>query len=418
MRAVTFNLTLSSYRIGRTLGRWSRAARFGGLSKVRLVDVTDGPLPADDWVRVEVLQAGISDTDLARLRFDESAALEPFGSYPAVLGHEILGRVVETGPAVRGLDIGRRVVVDPVISCTTRGFPADDRCRSCEAGRPATCERMGEEGALQVDGRPLRPGASLGRHADLPGGWSERVLAHQSQVFPVDDGLSDKAAVLIEPLARAMHAVLGMRPLGDGPALVIGSGPVALGTVWALRAVGYEGEIVAQVEHDHETELGVAFGADAVISSKEEARQTLVDTGARAYMPIVGHEIFAGGGFPLIFDCAGRGHTLAQALRFAAPQARLATPGRASERPELDLTSLWARELDLRGFVGYGSEEWRGVRRHTFEITHDLLLETARPVDRMVTHVYPLKDYGRALSTTEKRRHTESIKVLLDPGLA
>ncbi|MDZ7781144.1 MAG: zinc-binding dehydrogenase [Gemmatimonadota bacterium] len=417
MRAVTFDLTLQRYRIGRILGRWSEAARFGGFSGLRLADVPEHPLPADDWVRVEVLKAGISSTDLARLRFDTSAALEPFGLYPATLGHEILGRVVETGPAVRGLDVGRRVVVDPVISCTARGFAAGEGCPSCALGRPATCERAGEEGALEVDGRPLRPGASLGRHPDLPGGWSERLLAHQTQVFPVDEGLSDKEAVLIEPLATGMHAVLGVRPLGPGPVLVIGSGPIALGTVWALRAAGYEGEIVAQSEHGHEARLAGALGADTVVSPGDEARQALVETGARAYMPIVGDEVFAGGGFPLIFDCVGRGGTIAQALRYAAPRGRVVMLGCAAEVPELDLTFLWARELDFKGFVGYGVEEWRGHERHTFEVTHDLLLETASPVDRVVTHVYPLSEYRQALSTAEKRRHTESLKVLLDPGL-
>jgi len=416
MRAVTFNVTVPSYLVGRSLGRVTEAALFGGLSGVRYQDVSEAPLPGDDWVRVEVLKAGICGTDIGTLSLEASPAMEPFGSFPAVLGHEILGRVVEVGPGVRRVEKGMRVVVDPMISCVTRGYAADDLCPSCREGLHCTCERAGDEGVAEVGGRKLARGVTVGFHRDLPGGWSERVLAHEEQVFPVDDSLSDHTAVLIEPLAVGMHAVLGMRPLGSGPVLVIGSGPIALGTIWSLRAVGYAGTIVAQIKRGHEADIARALGADSIVAPGDEARQALVDTGAQGYMPLVGDEVFAGGGFPLLFDCVGSGQSLKQALRFAAPRARVVMLGCAAELKKLDLTFVWARELDIKGFVGYGREEWRGSRMHTFQVTHDLLLETRPPVDRMVTHVFPLSEYRQALSTAANRRKTGSIKVLLAPG--
>jgi len=69
----------------------------------------------------------------------------------------------------------------------------------------------------------------------------------------------------------------------------------------------------------------------------------------------------------------------------------------------------------VKGYVCYGIEEWRGERKHTFQITHDMLVETAAPVQEMVTHVYPLAQYQQALSTAATRSKTGSIKVLLDP---
>lgn len=418
MRAVTFNVTVPSYLVGRSLGRVTEAARFGGLSGVRFQDVAEVPLPGDSWVRVEVLRAGICGTDIGTLALEASPVMEPFGSFPAVLGHEILGRVVEVGPAVRRVEPGMRVVVDPMISCTTRGYARGDACRSCGEGRHCTCERAGDEGPTEVGGRNLSRGVTMGFHRDLPGGWSERVLAHEEQVFPVADAMSDHTAVLIEPLAVGMHAVLGMAPLGDGPVLVIGSGPIALGTIWALRAVGFTGRIVAQIKRGHEADIARALGADQIVGPGDEARQALVDTGAQGYMPLVGDEVFAGGGFPLVFDCVGSGQTLKQALRFASPRARVVMLGCAAELKKLDLTFVWARELEVKGFVGYGRETWRGGHAHTFQITHDLLLETRPPVERMVTHVFPLSEYRQALSTAANRRKTGSIKVLLDPGAA
>jgi L-iditol 2-dehydrogenase len=132
-------------------------------------------------------------------------------------------------------------------------------------------------------------------------------------------------------------------------------------------------------------------------------------------MPIIGDEVYSGGGFPLILDCVGSGETVKQSLRYAAPRGKIVMLGCAAEIKKLDLTFVWARELQIQGHVVYGQEDWRGGRRHTFEITHDLLLETGAPVERMVTHVFPLEQYRDALSAAANRRRSGAIKVLLDP---
>jgi threonine dehydrogenase-like Zn-dependent dehydrogenase len=151
------------------------------------------------------------------------------------------------------------------------------------------------------------------------------------------------------------------------------------------------------------------------VSPGDEARDALVGTGAQAYMPIVGDEVYAGGGFPLIFDCVGSGDTIKQGLRYASVRGRIVLLGCAAEIPKLDLTFVWANELAIKGFQCYGDEEWRGGIEHTFQITHDMLLETGAPVEEMVTHVFPLSQYRDALSTAANRRKTGSVKVLLDP---
>jgi threonine dehydrogenase-like Zn-dependent dehydrogenase len=296
-----------------------------------------------------------------------------------------------------------------------RGFTEDGQCASCAAGLPNTCGHAGDEGALEIDGHPLARGTTVGYHADIPGGWGERTIAHESQLFPVDDALDDRTAVLIEPVSVGMHAALGMRPWGEGPVLVIGSGPIALGTIWSLRAAGFQGEILSQIKRGHEAKLALRFGASGTVSPGDEARQALVDTGAQAYMPILGDEVYAGGGFPLIFDCVGSGETIEQSLRYAAPRGRIVMLGCAAELKKLDLTFIWAHELNVRGFVCYGREEWRGGSAHTFQVTHDLLLESRAPLADMVTHVFPLHQFRDALVTAADRRGTGSIKVLLDP---
>ncbi len=416
MRALNFNVTLGGFARARTLGRFFEAATFGPLSNLRMETIPAPELRGPEWVRLEVLACGICGTDLANLSYSASPALEPFGSFPAVPGHEILARVVEVGPGVDRVRVGHRVVVDPMISCRVRGYPPEEECLSCRAGRHSTCELAGEEGPAEEGERGLRRGLTIGYHADLPGGWGEEIVAHQSQLFPVPSGVSDRAAVLVEPLAIGMHAVLNGGPEHpEDDVLVIGSGPIALGTIWALRASGFHGSIVGQTKRDHEADLARLMGADEVVKPGVEARQVLVETGAMAYQPIVGEEVFSGGGFPLVFDCVGNQGSLTQALRFTAPRGRTVMLGCAAEMRKLDLTFLWARELELKGFVGYGREEWRGERRHTFDVVLECLVEGHAPVEELVTHAFSLEDYRDGLSAAANHRRSEAVKVILRP---
>jgi threonine dehydrogenase-like Zn-dependent dehydrogenase len=393
----------------------SESAVFGALSGLRLAERPEPEIPGPEWVRLKVLACGICGTDLGNLTYEASPLLEPFGSFPAVPGHEVLAQVEAVGAAVRGVAPGDRVVVDPMISCRVRGHPPDASCPSCLDGHHSTCELAGEEGRVQVGGRPLRRGLTIGYHADLPGGWGERMIAHETQLFRVGPALSAKAAVLVEPLSIAVHALLRVPPRDGEEVFVIGSGPIAFGAIWALRALGFEGTVVAQTKRDAEGELARALGASEVVRPGNEARDALVGTGAQAYQPIVGPEVFAGGGFPYVLDCVGSAGSLAQALSFASPRGRVIVLGCAAQVRRLDLTLLWARELEARGFVGYGRESWRGEKLHTFEVTGRLVAETGLPVERMVTHHFPLREFRAALSAAANRKRSGAVKVVLTP---
>lgn len=414
MRAVTFDVSVPRYVIGRSLGRLTDAAVFGPPSGVRLSEIDLPPLPGPRWVDLEVMAGGICGTDIGTLTFGVSPILEPFGSFPAVLGHEILARVARVGPAVEGVVVGQRVAVDPLVSCQVRGYEDDDWCAACRAGRPAGCDRGGEVGRTRIGGRPLAPGLTLGYHRDLPGSWGERLLAHESQLVPVDERLPDAVAVLIEPLSVAVHAVLRTPPPLDAQVLVIGSGPIALATVWALRALGHDGVLVAQAKRPRERALALALGASDVTAPRD-ADALLRRTGARAYRPMIGPEVYAGGGFTTVYDCVGSRASLDQALRYAATRGTIVLLGCAGKVRALDLTLVWARELDVRGVAGYGLEAWGGEALHTFTLTQRLLVATEAPVADMITHTYPLDRYRTALSAARRRRVSGAIKVVLTP---
>ncbi len=415
MKAVRFEFSLPRYVVGKALGGFTSSVTLGALSALKLREVPEPALPGPAWARLRVLAAGICGTDISTFTYHTSPLLEPFASFPCIPGHEVLARVEEVGPQVRGVAPGDQVVVDPMLSCRHRGYPDKEVCPSCRAGYPSTCGNAGEDGPLVLDGQPLSRGFTIGYHRHLPGGWGEIMVAHQDQLFRVPEEVGEKGGVLVEPLSIGLHAALNTPAHRDEPILVIGSGPIAMGAAWALRASGFTGEVVVQAKRSGEAKVARSLGASQVIRPGDDARDAMVATGARAYQPIIGPEVYAGGGFPLIYDCVGSPGSLDQALRYMAPRGRIVLLGCAGQLRKVDLTFLWAKEVEVKGFLGYGTERWEGEERHTFQVTMEALRERTYPVEDLVTHVYPLGQFRDALRAAANRRRSGAMKVVLKP---
>ena len=82
MRAITFNVSVPGFLLGKGLGGMTESALFGGLSGVRLRELPEPSLPGDHWVKLDVLAAGICGTDLEMTR-----GYLPFAG---ILGHEFV----------------------------------------------------------------------------------------------------------------------------------------------------------------------------------------------------------------------------------------------------------------------------------------------------------------------------------------
>jgi threonine dehydrogenase-like Zn-dependent dehydrogenase len=362
-------------------------------------------LPGPEWVRLTPLLSGICGSDLSMLTGRTSAILSPFSSFPAILGHEVVAVVAEAGPAA-GVEAGQRVVIDPVISCVVRGL---DPCVGCLAGTPALCRRATEG--------TLAPGMLIGFCRDLPGGWSDGMLAHASQLHPVPAGLSDEAAALAEPLACGLHAVLTHPPESGERALVVGGGTIGLGTLLALRMAAPATEVTMVVRHRLQVELATRLGAQHVVVDRGgdgARRAALEQAGAREHPALAGAPTMTGG-FELVYDCVGTAGSLDAALRATAPRGHLALIGSVSIVEGLDLTLAWARELRISGNYVYGREPSVAGQPHT--IAHLLRLlatEGAPDVSPLVTHRFALADWRAALRTAMGRGRAASVKVVFD----
>ena len=106
---------------------------------LRLTQLPEPRIPKTSWVRIRPSLSGICGSDLATISGKSSIYLSAFTSFPFVPGHEVVGRVIETGADVSGVAVGERVVLEPALGCSVRGF--QDLCRPCHDGNYSTCER-------------------------------------------------------------------------------------------------------------------------------------------------------------------------------------------------------------------------------------------------------------------------------------
>src|SRR5204862_3418154 len=112
-------------------------------------------------------------------------------------------------------------------------------------------------------------GLQTGYCADTGGGWGKMLVAHRSQLHPVPDRMSDARAVLVEPLACAIHAVLRARPEPGASVLIVGAGTVGILSLLALRELTQAGRVLVVAKHPRQRELALECGATNVIAPRD-----------------------------------------------------------------------------------------------------------------------------------------------------
>ena len=394
------DLSIPRIAATRALGRLSPAAYFGPTSPLHLATLPDPPLPAPDWVRVRNRLCGICGSDLHQIFVDADLDVAPL-ALPAhrriYLGHEMVGVVTEAGPGVQGWRVGDRVVRwGRGHDCVARGDPAP--CPACRRGQRVLCERASEAAA----------------HEAVGGGFGEGFVTPASTLVPVPDDVPDEAAIFAEPAAVALHAASRRLPQPGERVLVLGCGPIGFLLVQALRTFQPECHLTALAQFDWQADLATSLGADDAILTRQEVYAAVAQrTGAKLYRGRGGNRMLMGG-FDLVFDVVGTGATLTDALRWTRAGGAVVLVGALLHRLRVDLTPVWYQEVTLIGAVGHGQSVWQGETRPDFELALRWMQTGQLKTAPLLTHVFPLAEYRRALATAVDKGRYRSVKVAFD----
>jgi len=163
------------------------------------------PVLKPDHAIIKVKRIGICGTDLHAFE-----GTQPYFNYPRVLGHELSGELVEFDNAP-GFYINEKVTFIPYFNC--------GHCIACRMGNTNCCVNM------QV----------CGVHVD--GGMTEYLMV-PSHTLIHGEGLGFEELALVEPLAIGAHGVRRAAIAPGEYVLVIGAGPIGLGTMEFARIAG------------------------------------------------------------------------------------------------------------------------------------------------------------------------------------
>jgi 2-desacetyl-2-hydroxyethyl bacteriochlorophyllide A dehydrogenase len=166
---------------------------------------TTKPILEKDQAIIQIKRVGICGTDLHAFE-----GTQPFFNYPRILGHELAGELVEIAEDSE-FKIGEAVTFIPYYNCGT--------CVACSADKPNCCVSM------QV----------CGVHVD--GGMRE-FLSVPARTLLHGEGLSFDELALVEPLAIGAHGIRRAGVTAGENVLVIGAGPIGLGTMEFARIAG------------------------------------------------------------------------------------------------------------------------------------------------------------------------------------
>lgn len=404
MKAIQFNFTIPRYALGLSFGRIYPPLLWSGYSCLMYQDIPQPTIPNEEWVLIKTHYGGICGTDLATINVELSPYYYlPYSSFPHIMGHENVGTIANVGSAVQDFQIGDRVVVEPTLWCAPRGFK--DYCYQCKRGVVNLCERFTEGN--------LSPGLIIGACRDTGGGWGEYFIAHQSQLYKMPDSITDETALMIEPFACALHAVLLEMPRDNETVLILGAGTIGLCTVAALRALGSLAKILVLTRYRFQADAALRLGANQVINAgrHNDYYQEISElVGAKLINSLFGKRVVTGG-VDFTYVCVGSQKVFENAIWLTRAGGKITLLSNPGIVKKIDTTPLTTHELKIRASYIYNhAESFRGQLLNTYDLCMKLYMENQLDLGWMVTHKYPINQFAKAFNDLRNRYHNQVIK--------
>lgn len=329
-----------------------KAPRNLGLEEV------ERPKPGPGQMLVRVTNTGVCGTDLKI--YDGAVPVK----YPLIMGHEMVGQVVEGGnERVRN---GDRVIVDPCLYC--------GMCVNCRAGQTSLC----------------RNGGLVGR--DSNGGFADYLLAPMTHVYRLPDAVDSGKAPLIQILTTCVHAQRFVNIFPSQSVVVLGLGVAGQLHVQLAKARGAN-PVIGVTRSAFKRELAGQLGADLTFPSGAEALRGVLDA-------------THGDGADVIIDSTGKLPVIGEGISMVRPGGSILLFGTSTATEgKLPFYQLYYKELTL-----YNS---RAAKGEDFPASIDLVAKGMVKLDPLVTHRLPLSDLGKAIQMLDADEDAR-MKIILD----
>jgi len=366
-------------------------------------EISEPELINEDWVKIKVKLGGICGSDLHVLELNTSLSQSVFVSFPLILGHEIVGNVIEVGENVKGFSAGDNVIVEPLLHCKIRGV---EPCQFCDNDNYHVCSNL--------DLGVLAPGQFIGSCKDTGGGWGEYIVAHESQIFKMPDSIPFETAVLTEPFSVAIHAVFKKLPEDSDIVVVVGCGTIGLTTIAALKSFS-KCKVIATAKYPFQADLARQLGADEVVMVKKDRHLKKIgkELGCRILAPLMDDAYPVGSGADIVFDSVGNASSISDSLRLVKPRGTVVLIGMPAVQT-VDLSPMVIKEIEVIPSYTYSYEDFEGEKKRTFQIAIDLLAEKKVDLSMLLTHKFTIDQYKSALSVASDKQHHDAIKVAFE----
>ncbi len=337
------------------------AARYTGARVLTIgaADTADAAPPGPGSVELAPAYVGICGTDLHIFHGDMDARVKA----PAVIGHEMSGRVVRVGPGVEGFAPGDPVTVMPL--------RWDETCPACLRGNRHVCQNLDFIGI------------------DSPGAMQQRWTVPADTLVRLPGSLPLDRAALVEPTAVAVHDV-GRAAVREGErVVVVGGGPVGVLIALVARAAGADVRVVELSAHRRRLaeQLGLIVWDPAAEDVSGLVQDWTGDAGA-----------------DVAFEVSGAEAGVQTAVDVLAVRGRLCLVAIHPRPREVNLHRFFWRELTLIGARLYD--------RTDFETAVRLVAEDTIPARQLISRVVPLTEAPAAFEALEAGG--DVMKILID----
>lgn len=389
-----------------------RALTWHGKHDVRVDTVPDPEIVNPRDAVIEVSSTAICGSDLHL--YDGAIPGLRSGD---ILGHEFMGRVVETGPDST-LRKGQRVVVPFTISCGHCFFCEQKLYSACDNSNPVEKQDMTEA----LYGHSV---SGLFGYSHLtggyPGGQAEYVRVPFSDIGPIviPDGLEDDRVLFLSDILPTGWMGAANCDIEEGDTVVVwGAGPVGLFAVQSALVMG-AGKVIAIDEYPNRLELARKLGAEVIDFRQTKVLEALMEMtggiGPDAVIDAVGME--AHGMSPdTIMDNikqtvgigADSGHALREAIMAVRKGGRVSIPGvYGGFLDKFPLGAMMEKGLQMRTGQTH-------VQRYSEELL-ERIGEGEIDTTFLISHRLPLEEAPRGYENFRWNQN-EWTKVILKPG--